>query len=313
MKFVTFRGPSGGAVPGLVIEEGGAPSAVVDLARAFPLAGAAAPWGDEAPSLAGLIAAGDAGLDAAKSVAAPGARERIAAAVVPWQDAKLLAPLPQPGKNVFCVGRNYVDHVAEGYRARGQDLKLPEHPQFFTKPPTAVIGPDAPFHHDPRVTEKLDYEVELAIVIGTRGRDIAESRVYDHVFGYTIVNDITGRDLQRRHDQWFKGKGLDESCPMGPWIVHKSALPDPQKLDIACFVNGEERQHANTSQMIFDLKRIVVDLSKGMTLEPGDVIATGTPSGVGYAMDPPKFLKAGDVVECRVEGIGRLVTRIAAR
>jgi 2-keto-4-pentenoate hydratase/2-oxohepta-3-ene-1,7-dioic acid hydratase in catechol pathway len=310
MKFVTFRAPSG-AAPGLVVEEGGAPAAVIDLAKAFALAEMAAPWGGEAPSLAGLVAAGKAGLDAVKSVAQ--ARERIAPALVPWQEVKLLAPLPQPRKNVFCVGRNYVDHVAEGYRARGQDLKLPEHPQFFTKPPTSVIGPDAAFHHDPRVTEKLDYEVELGIVIGTAGRDIPSERVFDHVFGYTIVNDITGRDLQRRHDQWFKGKGLDESCPMGPWIVHKSALPDPQKLDIACFVNGEERQHANTSQMIFDLRRILVDLSKGMTLEPGDVIATGTPSGVGYAMDPPRFLTAGDVVECRIEGIGRLVTTIAAR
>jgi 2-keto-4-pentenoate hydratase/2-oxohepta-3-ene-1,7-dioic acid hydratase in catechol pathway len=313
MKFVSFRGPNGAAVPGLVVEEGGAPSSVVDLPKAFALAGVAAPWRDATPSLLNLIEAGDASLDAVKDVARPGRRDRLAKALVPWKDVQLLAPLPQPRKNVFCVGRNYVDHVAEGYRARGQDLKLPEHPQFFTKPPTAVIGPDAAFHLDPRVTEKLDYEVELAIVIGTKGRDIPADRVYDHVFGYTIVNDITGRDLQRRHDQWFKGKGLDESCPMGPWIVHKSAIPDPQKLDIACFVNGEERQHANTAQMIFDLKRIVADLSKGMTLEPGDVIATGTPSGVGYAMDPPGLLKAGDVVECRIEGIGRLVTTIAAR
>jgi 2-keto-4-pentenoate hydratase/2-oxohepta-3-ene-1,7-dioic acid hydratase in catechol pathway len=287
MKFVTFQ-RGGTTSPGLVLDDG----KILELHTAFP-------------TLHALIAEGEGALATVRALKAH-------APVVPASEARLLAPIPRPPKNVFCVGRNYKEHVAEGYRARGQEVKLPEFPQFFTKPPSAVIGPDGQFPHDPKVTQKLDYEVELGVVIGRTGKDIPQERALDHVFGYTIINDVTARDLQRRHDQWFKGKGLDCSCPMGPWIVHKSALGDAQKLDLWLTVNGEERQRSNTSMMIFDLKRIIADLSSGMTLEAGDIIATGTPSGVGFAMDPPQFLKAGDVVVCHVEGIGSLKTTITA-
>jgi 2-keto-4-pentenoate hydratase/2-oxohepta-3-ene-1,7-dioic acid hydratase in catechol pathway len=210
------------------------------------------------------------------------------------------------------VGRNYKDHVAEGYRARGADIKLPEYPQFFTKPPTAVIGPDEAFFHDPAVTTKLDYEVELAIIIGRPGRDIAQVQAMRHIFGVTVLNDITARDLQRRHDQWFKGKGLDRSCPMGPCIVTLDEIADLGALELICRVNDAERQRSHVRHMIFDIPEIISQLSAGLTLEPGDIIATGTPSGVGYAMDPPHYLKAGDVVECSIAGIGTLRTRIEA-
>ena len=312
MKFITFEHGSG-PTPGLWLDDG----RVLDLAAAFRIAAdrglssVQVSWGSSAPSLHGLISAGEDIISVVRALRDQALRGSLSEGLIPAGDVTLLAPIPRPAKNVFCVGRNYFEHVAEGYRARGLDLKVPEHPQFFTKPPTAVIGPGASVPLHQAVTEKLDYEVELAVVIGRTGRDILPSQALDHIFGYTIVNDVTARDLQRRHDQWFKGKGLDGSCPMGPWIVHRDAVPDPQNLEISLSVNGEERQRASTSQMIFDLPRIVGDLSRGMTLEAGDIIATGTPSGVGYAMDPPRFLAHDDVVECRIEGIGTLVNRVA--
>ena len=223
---------------------------------------------------------------------------------------RLLAPIPRPLKNVFCVGRNYAAHAAEGARVQGREVIVPEVPEFFTKPPTAVTGHDWAVPVDPRVTQKFDYEVELGVVIGTAGKDIPRQRALEHVFGFTIINDLTARDLQRRHGQWFKGKGLDFSCPMGPWIVAKSALPNFADLAITLRVNGETRQKSRTSKMVHDIPAIIEHLSRGMTLEPGDVIATGTPEGVGYAMDPPHFLTAGDVVEAEIEGIGILRNRI---
>jgi len=257
-------------------------------------------------SMLALIEAGDAAVNAAQALVSAAQSGQLKDAVHQRANITLLAPIPRPRKNVFCVGRNYVDHVNEGYRARGTEAKLPEFPQFFTKPPTAVIGPGATIPHHTGVTEKLDYEVELALIIGRGGRDIPQERAFDHIFGYTILNDVTGRDLQRRHEQWFKGKGLDGSCPMGPSVVLRSAVADAQALDIALRVNGETRQRSNTKHMIFSIPRIIADLSLGMTLEPGDIIATGTPSGVGYAMEPPKLLKAGDVVTCEIEGLGTL-------
>jgi 2-keto-4-pentenoate hydratase/2-oxohepta-3-ene-1,7-dioic acid hydratase in catechol pathway len=198
-----------------------------------------------------------------------------------------------------------VEHAKE----RGADV--PTVPVFFTKPPSAVVGHQAGVVSWP-VTQNLDYEVELAVVIGKRGRDIPKARAYDHVFGYTILNDITARDLQKKHTQWFKGKSLDTFAPMGPWIVHKSALPDPHSLRIALRVNGETRQEANTRDMIFRIEDLIETLSIGMALEPGDIIATGTPSGVAAGMEPPLWLKVGDIVEAEVEGIGVLRSRIVA-
>ena len=194
-----------------------------------------------------------------------------------------------------------------------RDLKIgvTEHPVYFTKPPTAVVGPGASVPIFPKLSTRIDYEVELAVVIGKSGRDIAPDRAMAHVFGYTIVNDVTARDVQRRHGgQFFKGKGLDGSCPMGPVIVTADAIGDPAKLRLRLSVNGESRQDGNTADMIFDIPTLIASLSEGMTLEPGDVIATGTPSGVGYAMDPPTFLEDGDVIICEIDGIGKLENRM---
>ena len=225
-------------------------------------------------------------------------------------EVRLTAPIPRPAKNVFCVGRNYKEHVDEGHRARGTEINYPKAPQFFTKAPTAVIGPDEVVYLDPAVTQKFDYEAELGVVVGTGGKNIPEAEALDAVFGFTIINDLTARDLQRHHDQWFKGKSLDRSCPMGPCIVHRSAIGNPQDLGLSLTVNGELRQKSRTSNMIFSIAKIIADLSLGMTLEPGDIIATGTPQGVGFAMDPPCFLADGDEVVIEIEGIGQLRNRI---
>lgn len=218
-----------------------------------------------------------------------------------------LAPIPQPRKNVFCVGRNYAEHIAESGRAQKTSIDVTSYPVFFTKPMTAVIGHGAAVPIFEHVSSAIDYEVELAVVIGKAGRDIPAEQAYEHVFGYTILNDITARDIQRQHGgQYFRGKGLDGSCPIGPAIITKDEIADPQSLSIGLSVNGEQRQSGNTAAMIFDIPTIIASLSKGITLEPGDIIATGTPSGVGYAMTPPRYLADGDVVVCEVEGIGRL-------
>ncbi len=228
-------------------------------------------------------------------------------ALIPAGSVELAAPLPRPSKNVFCVGRNYAEHIAEGERAQNIKVGITEHPVFFTKPATAVVGPGETVPLFTHVSAQIDYEVELAVIIGKPGRDITRENALDHVWGYTIVNDVTARDVQRRHGgQYFKGKGLDGSCPMGPWIVTADEITDPSNLSICLRVNGALRQEGRTSAMIFDIPTLIASLSEGLTLEPGDVIATGTPSGVGYAMTPPCFLKHGDVVECEVEGIGVL-------
>lgn len=230
----------------------------------------------------------------------------LAGASLPAGSVRLLAPL-MPAKNVFCVGRNYREHIAEGERAQNIKVGVTEVPVFFTKPPTAVVGPGAEVPIFPHVSTNIDYEVELAVVIGIAGRDISKERAMEHVFGYTIMNDVTARDVQRRHGgQYFKGKGLDGSCPLGPVIVTADEIGDPARLGVRTSVNGELRQNGNTADMIFDIPTLIASLSEGLTLEPGDILATGTPSGVGYAMDPPQFLTPGDTVVCEVDGIGRL-------
>jgi 2-keto-4-pentenoate hydratase/2-oxohepta-3-ene-1,7-dioic acid hydratase in catechol pathway len=234
-----------------------------------------------------------------------------AGALLRPSQARIIAPVPVPKKNVVMLGINYREHVDEGARARSLDIKYPDYPVFFTKPATSVIGQFGKVINH-KVTEKLDWEVELAVVIGRRGRDIPKEKAYDYVFGYTVCLDMTARELQRQHGQWFKGKSLDTFCPMGPWIVHKSALKDPQRLQLICRVNGEVMQDGNTRDMIFDIPTTIESLSQGLTLEPGDMISTGTPSGVGFARVPPVYLKPGDKVEGEVEGIGVLVVEIVA-
>jgi 2-keto-4-pentenoate hydratase/2-oxohepta-3-ene-1,7-dioic acid hydratase in catechol pathway len=259
-------------------------------------------------SMLAIIRGGEPALAACRRLEAQ-ARERNEAQI-PLSQVQKLAPIPAPARNIFCVGRNYIDHVKEGASAMKWDLKLPEAPQFFTKATHAVIGPGAEVRLDTKVTHRLDYEVELAVVIGRTGRDIAAENAYDFVFGYTIANDVTARDLQRRHDQWFKGKSLDTTLPLGPVIVTRDAIGDPKTLELSMTINGQERQRARVEQMIFDIPTIISQLSAGMTLEPGDVIATGTPSGVGFAMNPPQYLHDGDEMLATIDRIGELRNRV---
>ncbi|MEA2634387.1 MAG: hypothetical protein QOH92_1154 [Chloroflexota bacterium] len=210
------------------------------------------------------------------------------------------APIPRPRKDVFCLGQNYAAHAAESGNPP------PTAPIYFTKPPTTVIGPGEATPYPQGLTTRLDWEVELGVVIGLGGRDIPEARALDYVFGYTVFNDVSARDLQYRTSQWFKGKSLDGTCPMGPVIVTRDEIPDPQRLRLQFSVNGVKKQDSNTSDMIFSVARIIADLSAGMTLEPGDCISTGTPQGVGDGRKPPEYLKPGDVMEAEVEGIGVL-------
>jgi 2-keto-4-pentenoate hydratase/2-oxohepta-3-ene-1,7-dioic acid hydratase in catechol pathway len=254
---------------------------------------------------------------AAEPDALKSAREVLAAALkspqAKWYGAEgtqLLAPLPHPRKNVFCVGRNYKAHIIEGARARGQEPTFPPVPEFFTKPPTTIIGNDDEVHLDTRYTQKLDYEIELAIVIGKRCRDLTADSATGAIFGYTIVNDISARDAQQAHGQWFKGKGFDTYCPMGPCIVTADEFGDPSGHRLVLTVNGETRQDSNTSDLLFGVPEIVRSLAGGMTLEPGDVIATGTPSGVALGMTPQKWLQDGDVIVADIEGIGKLRNRV---
>jgi 2,4-didehydro-3-deoxy-L-rhamnonate hydrolase len=234
---------------------------------------------------------------------------------VPLEMERLMAPIPRPRKNVFCLGRNYAEHAAESMRALGQGepakVDKPEYPAIFTKAPTTVIGPYSPIPYDARVSEKIDWEVELAVVIGRAGKNIGRDEAKGHIFGYTVLNDVTARDIQGRHGgQFFKGKSLDGSCPMGPWIVTADEVPDPDNLRVWTRVNGEEKQSDTTASMMFGVEEIIEQMSLGMTLEPGDIIATGTPAGVGHARQPAEYLRPGDTVECEVEGIGIIRNRV---
>ncbi|HEX6988532.1 MAG TPA: fumarylacetoacetate hydrolase family protein [Bacillota bacterium] len=226
--------------------------------------------------------------------------------VRPLQQVRLLAPIPRPPKNIFCVGRNYRAHVQESSAFFGGSADLPACPVFFTKAYTCIVGPGDDVRFDPEVTRQVDYEGELAVVIGRRGSGIPRERAWDHVFGFTLMNDVSARDLQHRHHQFFKGKSLDTFAPLGPAIVDRADVPDLAAVRLETYVNGELRQQASPSALIFDIPTLIHELSRGLTLEPGDIIATGTPDGVGLGFDPPRFLSDGDVVEVRMEPIGTL-------
>jgi 2-keto-4-pentenoate hydratase/2-oxohepta-3-ene-1,7-dioic acid hydratase in catechol pathway len=219
---------------------------------------------------------------------------------------ELDAPV-RPLRNIFCVGRNYLEHAKEGAAIFGKELKLPDVPTFFTKAtPTSIAAPEQTLELEAKVSSQYDFEAELAVIIGTTCKDVSEAEAMNVIFGYTAFNDVTARDLQRAHLQWFKGKSLDDCSPYGPWIVSADEIGDPGKLEIMFRLNGVEKQHSNTSKMIFNIPRLIAELSKGMTLLPGDVLATGTPEGVGFARTPPEFLKHGDVMEVEIEKIGTL-------
>lgn len=257
-----------------------------------------------------FIAAGDPATASAQQLvdAASSDPAVLQRASMSLSEASLLAPIPRPARNIVCVGLNYAEHAAESAVTEG----LPEDPVYFTKPPTTVIGPDAAIPWHGHVSRRVDWEVELVVVIGRGGTDIPQEQALDHVFGYTVGNDITARDLQRRHQQWYKGKGLDGYCPLGPWIVTRDELPDPQDVHLRLSVNGELKQDAHTSDMIFGVARLIAILSLGMTLEPGDLLMTGTPSGVGFARKPPEYLQPEDKIEAEIDAIGVLRSTVAA-
>ena len=270
-----------------------------------------------------LIKAGDVALDRVRQVlervnSDPDAGRFVATGI------RRLAPIPRPQQNVLCLGLNYASHLDEAEDVLGlpirdnldQSTHTPIPPlTMFSKRPNTVIGPDADIPLHAGVTEQIDYEAELAFVVGREGCNISEDQAEAHVFGYTIINEMSARDLQVRHMQVFKGKSLDGYCPMGPVVVHRSAMPKSPKqgLKLTSRVNGELRHNTSTDLLIYDIPRAIAILSQGMTLYPGDVVATGNPAGSGISFNPPKYLSAGDLVEVDIEGIGRLSNRIAAR
>lgn len=317
MRLLTFRTPRGHGLGALLDE------VVLDLNAAFGMhlgeafAGADGPFSFDMLSLLDLEEDGlreaRKAVEGATRLLEEGEEKalREEGALHELCDLEIAAPIPRPRKNIVCLGLNYADHIAEGDRTRGGHPRaLPEHPVFFTKPPTAVAGPYDDIVY-PRATERLDYEVELAFVVGRKGKYISEGDAYDHIAGYTVLNDVSARDLQRRHQQWYKGKSCDTFAPMGPCLVTADEVGDPMDLDLGLKVNGRTRQSSNTGNMIFGIEEIVSVLSQGTTLDAGDIVATGTPSGVGYA-HPLGLLKVGDVVEAWIEGIGTIRNRVVA-
>lgn len=233
----------------------------------------------------------------------------IIAETLSLDEVKFLAPIPRPRRNIFCVGKNYFDHANEfassGFDSSAAKGAVPENPIVFSKVPETVIAPGEPIKIDPSVDASIDYEAELAVIIGKSGRNIRKEDALSYVWGYTIVNDVTARELQGRHSQWLIGKSQDTFCPMGPWAVTADEI-DLADTAVRCWVNDELRQDANTRLLIFDVPSIIAAVSNGLTLRPGDVIATGTPAGVGIGFKPPRYLKAGDRVRVEIQNIGVL-------
>jgi 2-keto-4-pentenoate hydratase/2-oxohepta-3-ene-1,7-dioic acid hydratase in catechol pathway len=290
MKLVTFSDDTGPRRVGALVDDG-----VVDLTAAgLP------------DDMVGCIALGAEGLARASDAISGGA-------VIPAARVRLHAPVLPPN-NVMAVGRNYHEHAAEfttsGFDASERRM-IPEHPIIFTKARTSIIGPGEPIVAGNDPLSSTDYEGELAVVIGPGGRKIPPERAFEHVYGYTVVNDVTARDLQQRHVQFFVGKSVDTFCPMGPALVTRDEIPDVTALRLRTTVNGELRQDAMISALIFDIPTLIATLSEAITLHPGDVIATGTPKGVGIGSDPPRYLQPGDVVEVDIEGVGTLTNPVA--
>jgi 2-keto-4-pentenoate hydratase/2-oxohepta-3-ene-1,7-dioic acid hydratase in catechol pathway len=287
---------------GVVLNDG----RVVDLGREARRAGMQLAFNPA--SMISLIAGGDAALKQVRALAdgAKGEHPSIA-------EVQFAAPIPVPERNVYAVGWNYLAHFEEGKALRDPKQSYPEHPVFFSKASHCMNGPFSPIPYDPKVSTLIDWEGELAVVIGRRGRNIAEADAMNYVFGFSVINDTTARDLQqKRHGgQWFKGKSLDGHGPMGPWIVTRGAL-NHDNLKLQTRINGVVRQDANTGQMFFKVPTILAELSLGLTLEPGDIIATGTPPGIGHAMNPPMYMKPGDIMETEISGIGVIRNEIKA-
>jgi len=293
MRLVTFQHTGGIRIGALDSATG----EIVDFAVADPNLPA---------QINGLIALGRGGLDRARAAFDGAGNEARYDAV----GVRLLAPIPEPRRNVLAVGRNYYEHAQEfhasGFDATAGNDAVPEFPIIFTKPPTSVVGPGDPILTSLDPTNSVDYEGELGVVIGPGGRGISEEDALDHVYGYTVINDVTARTLQHRHKQWFIGKGLDSFCPMGPVLLTADDAGDAGEFHLTTRVNDELRQDAKVAALVFDIPTLIATISHGITLIPGDIIATGTPVGVGIGFDPPKFLKAGDMVSITIDPIGTL-------
>ncbi len=295
MRLVTFSDASGARIGVHDLTSG----TIVDLAATTRLP----------KDMTAFIGLGSNGLKRARAAVKSG-EGRIG-----YDTVKLHAPIPRPARNVLCVGKNYYDHAREfhdsGFDASAGKDAIPELPIMFTKWPNSVIAPGAPIPSYLDYTNSTDYEGELTVVMGPGGLGIGKKKAFDHVYGYTIVNDVTARTLQNQHKQWFLGKSLDGYCPMGPCIVTADEVRDVTQLRLITKVNGEVRQDALVSQLIFDIPTLIETLSRVMTLEPGDLIATGTCAGVGIGFNPPKFLRAGDRVAITIEPIGTLENPVA--
>lgn len=296
MKLVTYRnGVEGAGRLGVIVGD-----LVVDVAALAAAAGQSLP-----DTMLGLIDAGRPGLAALGALLSAVGHTPPAGSATALANVTLLAPIPRPRKNIFGIGLNYTEHVAESAKSLDTNPDLPREPVVFSKPPTAVIGPGEPICHDASMTQQLDWEVELATIIGTRARRVTREAALGHVFGYSVMIDVSARD-NRRAGQWIFSKGMDSYAPFGPCIVTADEIPDPQALDLWLTVNGVEKQRSNTAHMLFKVDELIADISTGMTLEPGDIIATGTPAGVGAGRDPQEWLWPGDVVVACVEGIGTI-------
>lgn len=301
MKLITYRETlEDEARVGVVCEE-----MVLDVGMLGEITGEALP-----DTMLDLIDSGPATLAVLRRVIEEFDGEWPAGVALPLASVRLEAPIPRPRKNIFGIGLNYVEHVAESARGLDTSKDLPKEPVIFSKPPTAVIGPDQPILHNAAMTQQLDWEVELAVVMGRRATRVGVDDALSCVFGYTVMIDISARDC-RRAGQWIYSKGQDTFAPMGPCIVTADEIPDPQALNLWLKVNGVEKQNSNTRHMLFDVKTLIADISAGITLEPGDVIATGTPEGVGAGRDPQEWLWPGDHITAHVEGIGTICHPIA--
>ncbi|HYQ71648.1 MAG TPA: fumarylacetoacetate hydrolase family protein [Gammaproteobacteria bacterium] len=277
---------------------------VIDVSAAAAALSEAAP----ATTLPALIEAGDTAVKHAGDLALRAQAAGVACR--PYAEARPRAPIPLPRRNILCLGKNYLEHAQEVAAKMQVSGEAPAKPIIFTKATTAVVGPGDSIPACRHLTQKLDYEAELALIIGKGGVNIPADEAWSHVFGYTAINDISARDLQKDHMQWFRAKSLDGFAPMGPCVVHRSAMPAPVDIEVKCFVNGEQRQGATFDQLIFDVPEIIAVLSSGMSLLPGDIIATGTPAGVGMGFRPPKYLQPGDEVVVDITGVGELRNRV---
>lgn len=265
-----------------------------------------AAMGEELPdTMLGLIDAGRPGLATLQMLVDEAGETPPVHTAIALANVTLLAPIPRLRKNIFGIGLNYTEHVTESAKALDTDDSLPKQPVIFSKPPTAVVGPGVPIEHNSKITQQLDWEVELAVIMGTTAKRVKREAALDHVFGYSVMIDVSARD-NRRAGQWIYSKGQDTYAPFGPCIVTADEIPDPQVLDLHLSVNGVEKQRDNTAKMLFKVDELIADLSQGITLEPGDIIASGTPAGVGAGRDPQEWMWPGDTVVATVEGIGTL-------